>query len=168
MTRFKAVIPSIHWFQDHKGEMLVCVGAFSTELSNKVEGLINSRCKVKTGLDAVSRMSEESHTSDEERGLLTDSERAAIAGDRSESQQQRTRSQLKSRIEKVGHDADLLAEHAPDLLDDLRAAVSAEVWRAARESSQEPSSEQTSDDSFDINKLEGNPENTIDDDMSEP
>jgi hypothetical protein len=112
-------------------------------------------------------MSEESHTADEERGLLTDSERAAIAGDRSDNQQQRTRSQLKSRIEKVGHDADILAEHAPDLLDDLRAAVSAEVWRAARESSQEPSSEQTADDSFDVDELEGNPENTIDEDMSE-
>jgi len=112
-------------------------------------------------------MSEESHTSDEERGLLTDSERAAIAGDRSESQQQRTQSQLKNRIEKIGHDADILAEHAPDLLDDLRAAVSAQVWRTARKSTQEPPSEQTSDDGFDVDELEGNPENTIDDDMSE-
>ena len=112
-------------------------------------------------------MSEESHTADEERGLLTDSERAAIAGDRSDNQQQRTRSQLKTRIEKVGHDADILAEHAPDLLDDLRAAVSAEVWRAARKSGQEPSNEQTTDDDFDVDELEGNPESTIDDDMSE-
>jgi hypothetical protein len=111
-------------------------------------------------------MSDESDTSGRERGLLTDSERAAIAGDRSDSQQQKTRSQLKRRIEKVGHDADLLAEHAPDLLDDLRAAVSAEVWRAARKSGQEPSDEQATDDSFDVDELEGNPENTIDDDMN--
>ena len=112
-------------------------------------------------------MSEESHISDEERGLLTDSERAAIAGDRSESQQQKTRSQHKSRIEKVGHDADILAEHAPDLLDDLRAAVDTEMWREAHESGENPSNEQTSADTFDAEDLEGNPENTIDDDMSD-
>ena len=103
-------------------------------------------------------MSEESHTADEERGLLTDSERAAIAGDRSDNQQQRTRSQLKNRIEKVGHDADILAEHAPDLLDDLRAAVDTEMWREAHESGENPSSEQSSAETFDADNLEGNPE----------
>lgn len=112
-------------------------------------------------------MSEESITSDGGRGLLTDSERAAIAGDRSESDQQKTRSQLKRRINKVGHDADILAKHAPDLLDDLRAAVGADVWRAARESSETQSNEPASDDGFDVDDLEGNPDNTIDDDMSE-
>ena len=112
-------------------------------------------------------MDEDSDTSNGGRGLLTDAERAALAGDRSDSRQHKTRSQLKSRIEKVGHDADILAEHAPDLLDDLRAAVDAEVWRAARESGENPSNEQTSADTFDADDLEGNPENTIDDDMSD-
>jgi hypothetical protein len=112
-------------------------------------------------------MTEESDTSSGERGLLTDSERAAITGDHSESHQHRVRSQLKARIEKVGHDVDILAEHAPDLLDDLQAAVSAAAWREARGSSEKPSTEQASDASFDIDDLKGNPENTIDDDMSE-
>jgi hypothetical protein len=112
-------------------------------------------------------MDDDSDTSNGGRGLLTDAERAALAGDRSDSDQYNTRAELKSRIEKVSHDADILAEHAPDLLDGLRAAVDTEMWREAHESGENPSNEQTSADSFDVEDLEGNPENTIDGDMSD-
>ena len=112
-------------------------------------------------------MDEDSDTSNGGRGLLTDAERAALAGDRPDSDQYNIRAHLKNRIEKISHDADLLAEHAPDLLDDLRAAVDTEMWREAHESGENLSSEQTSADTFDADNLEGNPENTIDDDMSD-
>jgi hypothetical protein len=123
--------------------------------------------KINPEKSTTADMDEGSDTSNGGRGLLTDAERASLAGDRSYSDQYQTRSRLKSRIEKVGHDADILAEHAPDLLDDLRAAVDAEVWRVARESGENLSDEQTSADTFDADELEGNPENTIDDNMND-
>jgi len=61
--------------------------------------------------------------STEGRALLTDTERAALAGDRSDSYRYKTRSYLKRRIEKLEQDAEVLAEHAPDLLADVQAAV---------------------------------------------
>jgi len=61
--------------------------------------------------------------STEGRALLTETERAALAGEKSDSYRYKTRSYLKRRIEKVERDADVLAEHAPDLLADLRAAI---------------------------------------------
>lgn len=61
--------------------------------------------------------------STEGRALLTDTERAALAGDRSDSYRYKTRSYLKRRIEKLEQDVEVLAEHAPDLLDDIQAAV---------------------------------------------
>ena len=126
-----------------------------------------SQYNIKLGNGTISGMDEDSDTSNGGRGLLTDAERAALAGDRSDSDQYNTRAHLKSRIEKVSHDADLLAEHAPDLLDDLRAAVDTEMWREDHESGENPSNEQISADTFDAEDLEGNPENTIDDDMSD-
>ena len=111
-------------------------------------------------------MDEDPDTSNGGRGLLTEAERASLAGDRSDSDQYNVRAHLKSRIEKVSHDADFLAEHAPDLLDDLRAAVDTKMWREGHESGENPSNEQTSATTFEAEDLEGNPENTIDDDMS--
>ena len=111
-------------------------------------------------------MDEDSNTSNGGRGLLTDAERSALAGDRPDSEEYNIQSHLKSRIEKISHDADLLAEHAPDLLDGLRTAVDTEMWREAREPGENPSNGQTSATTFDAEDLEGNPDNTIDDDMS--
>ena len=61
-------------------------------------------------------MDEDSDTSNGGRGLLTEAERASLAGDRSDSDQYNVRAHLKSRIEKVSHDADTLAEHTPIFL----------------------------------------------------
>ena len=41
------------------------------------------------------------------------------------------------------------------------------MWREAHESGEKSLNEQTSADTFDADDLEGNPENTIDDDMSD-
>jgi hypothetical protein len=57
------------------------------------------------------------------RGLLTEREREAIAGETSDSYRYKTRSFLRDRIEKVADDVELLKEHDPDLLDELRDAV---------------------------------------------
>lgn len=86
-------------------------------------------------------MVQESQAS-EGRGLLTDTERAALAGEKSDSYRYKTRSYLKRRIEKVERDAEVMAEHAPDLLADLRDAVDAVEGgepRARRESAHTPS-----------------------------
>lgn len=77
-------------------------------------------------------MVQESQAS-EGRGLLTDTERAALAGEKSDSYRYKTRSYLKRRIEKVERDAEVMAEHAPDLLADLRAAVDAVEGAEPRE-----------------------------------
>jgi len=83
----------------------------------------------------------EENTSTEGRGLLTEAEREALAGERSDSYRYKTRSYLKRRIEKVERDADVLAEHAPDLLADLQAAVS-ESDESGRESVETPATPQ--------------------------
>jgi len=67
-------------------------------------------------------MGQESQST-EGRALLTDTERAALAGERSDSYRYKTRSYLKRRIEKLEQDAEVLAEHAPDLLADIQTAV---------------------------------------------
>lgn len=59
----------------------------------------------------------------EGRGLLTEAEREAIAGERSDSYRYKTRAYLRNRIEEVEKDVDVLEEHAPELLEDLREAV---------------------------------------------
>jgi len=71
--------------------------------------------------------------STEGRALLTDTERAALAGDRSDSYRYKTRSYLKRRIEKLEQDVEVLAEHAPKLLADVQAAVDAGDTQPPRE-----------------------------------
>jgi len=77
-------------------------------------------------------MAQESQST-EGRALLTDTERAALAGDRSDSYRYKTRSYLKRRIEKLEQDAEVLAEFAPDLLADIQAAVDAGDTHPPRE-----------------------------------
>jgi len=86
----------------------------------------------------------EENTSTEGRGLLTEAEREALAGERSDSYRYKTRSYLKRRIEKVERDAEVIAEHAPDLLADLQAAVSEsdESGRESVETASTPQREQ--------------------------
>ena len=79
------------------------------------------------------------------RGLLTDAERAALTGERSDSYRYKTRSYLRDRIEQVERDAEVLAEHAPDLLAELQAAVDTDDTqppRDGRDSVETPSTEQ--------------------------
>lgn len=78
-------------------------------------------------------------TSTEGRALLTENEREAIAGDRSDSYKYKTKSYLKSRIEKLESDVEVLANHAPDLLDDIQDAVSV----ADEQSQQDPTPDET-------------------------
>lgn len=58
------------------------------------------------------------------RALLTEREREALAGDGSDSYRYKTRTYLRSRLEELAADADLLREHEPELFADLQAAVS--------------------------------------------
>jgi len=126
-----------------------------------------SQYNIKLGDGTISGMDKDSDTSNGGWGLLTDAERASLAGDHPDSDQYNIRAHLKSRIEKVSHDVDLLSEHAPDLFDDLLAAVDTEMWRDAHGSGENKSNEQASTDTSDAEDLEGNPENTIDNDMSD-
>jgi putative heme iron utilization protein len=57
------------------------------------------------------------------RGLQTESEREAIAGEASSSYRYKTRSFFRDRLEEVAKDIDLLAEHDEELLDELREVV---------------------------------------------
>jgi hypothetical protein len=57
------------------------------------------------------------------RGLLTESEREAIAGETSDSYRYKTRSFLRDRIEEVEEDIAVLEEHDPELLNELREVV---------------------------------------------
>jgi hypothetical protein len=57
------------------------------------------------------------------RALLTEREREALAGDETGSYRYKTRTYLRNRIEKLERDAELLAEHEPELFDRLQAAV---------------------------------------------
>ena len=58
-----------------------------------------SQYNIKLGNGTISGMDEDSDTLNGGRGLLTDAERAALAGDRSDSDQYNTRAHLKNRIE---------------------------------------------------------------------
>jgi hypothetical protein len=62
-------------------------------------------------------------TSTEGRALLTENERKAIRGDRSDSYRYKTKSYLKRRIEKLETDVEALEKHAPELLADIQDAV---------------------------------------------
>lgn len=59
----------------------------------------------------------------EGRALLTERERDAITGEESDSYRYKTRTYLRKRLEKLEADAELLAEHEPDLYDELRDVV---------------------------------------------
>lgn len=65
----------------------------------------------------------ESGTMPEGRGLLTETEREAIAGERSDSYRYKTRSYYRNRLEEVEKDVEVLREHAPELLKDLQEVV---------------------------------------------
>jgi|APHM01.1.fsa_nt_gi hypothetical protein len=69
-------------------------------------------------------MTEESSSSTSEgRALLTEREREALAGEKSDSYRYKTRSYFRNRLEKLEHDVELLAEHDPELLQELRTVV---------------------------------------------
>ncbi|EJN58006.1 hypothetical protein [Halogranum rubrum] len=57
------------------------------------------------------------------RGLLTEREREALAGDASDSYHRKTRSYVRTRIDKLEDDVEILEEHHPDLLEELREVV---------------------------------------------
>lgn len=78
-------------------------------------------------------MSVETHRPDMEHGraLLTERERDALRGDGSDSYRYKTRTYLRSRLEELATDAELLAEREPELYQELRAAVEAADGRGA-------------------------------------
>jgi len=78
-------------------------------------------------------------TSTEGRALLTENEREAIAGDRSDSYRYKTKSYLKRRIEKLESDVEVLANHAPELLAEIQDAVNV----ADEQSQQDPTADET-------------------------
>ncbi len=57
------------------------------------------------------------------RALLTEREREAIAGEASDSYRLKTRSYFRDRLDELEDDIDVLAEHDPELLDELREVV---------------------------------------------
>jgi hypothetical protein len=57
------------------------------------------------------------------RGLLTESERDALAGNASDSYEYKTRSYVRSRLEKLAEDVKVLEEHDQELLGELREVV---------------------------------------------
>jgi len=59
----------------------------------------------------------------EGRGSLTEEERKAIAGEKSDSYRWKTRSFFRSRLEAVEGDVAVLREHDPELLEELREVV---------------------------------------------
>lgn len=59
----------------------------------------------------------------EGRGLLTEREREALAGDDSDSYKYKTRTYFRRRLEKVEADIEVLAENDPELLQELREIV---------------------------------------------
>lgn len=59
----------------------------------------------------------------EGRGLLTDQERKALAGEKSDSYRWKTRSFFRTRLERVADDVEVLREHDAELLSELREVV---------------------------------------------
>lgn len=62
-------------------------------------------------------------TMTEGRGLLTEREREALAGEDSDSYKYKTRTYFRRRLEKVESDIELLDKHDPELLNELRSVV---------------------------------------------
>lgn len=77
----------------------------------------------------------------EGRALLTDREREALKTDESGSYRYKTRSYIRNRIERLEGDAELLAEHEPELFEQLQSAVCDTV--TGRESQQEADSRES-------------------------
>jgi len=73
-------------------------------------------------------MSTETQTSNmgEGRALLTSRERDALAGEDTDNYRYKTRTYFRRRLEKLEEDIELLREHDPDLLEDLRDVVCTE------------------------------------------
>ena len=82
-------------------------------------------------------------TMTEGRALLTEREKEALAGDGSDSYRYKTRTYFRSRLEKLERDVEMLAEHDPELLDELRDVVCADA-ESGRETGETPS--EVSDD----------------------
>lgn len=57
------------------------------------------------------------------RGLLTENEREAIAGEASNNYRYKTRSFFRDRLDELEKDVEVLAEHDRELLDELREKV---------------------------------------------
>lgn len=58
------------------------------------------------------------------RGILTEGERKYLRGEASDQRKYEARSRVRTRIEEpLAEDIELLAEHHPDLLEELRAIV---------------------------------------------
>jgi len=57
------------------------------------------------------------------RGLLTEKEREAIAGESSDSYRYKTRSFFRDRLQELSEDVQTLEEHDPELLEELREIV---------------------------------------------
>lgn len=53
------------------------------------------------------------------RGLLTDSERGALKGGRSESYEKQTRMRIHNRIETIKHDLKFIKEHDPEIYSEI-------------------------------------------------
>jgi cytochrome c-type biogenesis protein CcmH/NrfF len=76
----------------------------------------------------------------EGRGLLTEHERGALAGDATDNYRYKTRTYVRRRLEKLERDVEVLAQHEPELLEELRATVCEET----------PTSESQEDTSSDL------------------
>ncbi|MDL0138888.1 hypothetical protein PNP85_05160 [Halobacterium salinarum] len=57
------------------------------------------------------------------RALLTEREREALAGEASDSYYHKTRSYFRNRLDELEKDLDVLAEHDPELLEELQEIV---------------------------------------------
>jgi len=62
----------------------------------------------------------------EGRALLTEKEREALAGEKSDSYRYKTRTFLRRRIEALPEDVAVLEEHEPEILEELREVVCTE------------------------------------------
>lgn len=76
------------------------------------------------------------------RGLLTESERKALAGNASDSYQYKTRSYFRDRLDKLADDVGVLKEHDPELLEELRDVVCEDTASEVREQVQPSASEE--------------------------
>jgi hypothetical protein len=81
----------------------------------------------------------------EGRALLTEREKEALAGDGSDSYRYKTRTYFRSRLEKLERDVEMLAEHDPELLDELRDVVCAGVESAAHTAGERSASQDDRD-----------------------